>query len=126
MNENTNDYDSPWKDILETYLEDFLRFFFPLVAKDTNWEKGYTFLDKELQKVVRDAELGKRYADKLVRVWRKDGQETWVLIHIEIQGYEEDSFAKRMYVYKLAWTRIGEQPFCRYNHGPSEDRGNLA
>jgi hypothetical protein len=33
-----------------------------------DWNRGYSFLDKELQKVVRDARLGRRLADKLVRV----------------------------------------------------------
>jgi len=32
------------------------------------WTQGQEFLDKELQKVVRDADLGRRYADKLVKV----------------------------------------------------------
>ena len=48
-------------------------------------------------KPVRDAELGHRLADKLVKVWRTDGEETWVLIHIEVQGQPEPDFAKRMY-----------------------------
>jgi hypothetical protein len=39
--------------------------------------------------VVRDAELGRRLADKLVKVWRRDGEEVWVLIHIEVQGQVE-------------------------------------
>jgi hypothetical protein len=39
-----------------------------------DWARGYEFLDKELQQVVRDAELGRRLADKLVKVWRVDGE----------------------------------------------------
>jgi len=31
---------------------------------------------KELQQVVRDAELGRRYADKLAKVYTRDGAET--------------------------------------------------
>ena len=44
------------------------------------------FGTRELQQVVRDAELGRRYADKLAEVHTLDGAETWVLVHIEIQG----------------------------------------
>ena len=95
MNIQSDDYDSPWKEIMEVYFNDF-------------WDRGYTFLDKELQQVVRDAELGRRFADKLVQVWRRDGDEAWVLVHIEVQGQEEAAFAKRMYVYNY---RI----FDRYN-----------
>ncbi|MBK7202650.1 hypothetical protein [Candidatus Amarolinea dominans] len=93
------DYDTPWKDVLETYFEQFTNFFFPAVWAGIDWDKGYEFLDKELQKVVRDAVLGRRIGDKLVRVWQADGQEAWVLIHIEVQGQYEPAFAERIYVY---------------------------
>ncbi len=99
MSRNDDDYDSPWKKILETYFEAFMRFFFPHAADDIDWSRDYQFLDKELQQVVRDADLGRRYADKLVQVWRRSGAEAWVLAHVEIQGEPEAGFAKRMFVY---------------------------
>ena len=99
MSKQSDDYDSPWKNILETYFYDFMTFFFPVVAEGVDWSRGYSFLDKELQQVVRDAELGRRLADKLVQVWRKDGNEAWVLAHVEVQGQEESDFGKRMFVY---------------------------
>ncbi|MFH0725451.1 MAG: hypothetical protein V2B19_03715 [Pseudomonadota bacterium] len=34
-------------------------------------------MDKELEQVVRDAELGKRYADKLVQLWQLNGEAAW-------------------------------------------------
>jgi len=67
-----------------------------------------TFWTKELEKVVQNAEIGKRLADILVKVYLKDGSEKWLLIHIEVQGYFEKDFAKRMFVYNY---RI----FDRYN-----------
>jgi len=91
------DYDSPWKEILEHYFPAFLEFFFPHAHREIRWKAGYEFLDKELQQVVRDAEIGRRLADKLVKVWRRDGEEVWVLVHIEIQGQYESGFAERMY-----------------------------
>ena len=99
MSKQSDDYDSPWKNILERYFHDFVAFFFPVVAEGVDWSRGYSFLDKEFQQVVRDAELGRRLADKLVQVWRKDGNEAWVLAHVEVQGQEELEFAKRMFVY---------------------------
>ncbi len=99
MTEQRDDYDSPWKDILQVYFREFLAFFFPQVEADINWDRDYEFLDKEFQQVVRDAELGRRYADKLVKVWRKNGEETWILVHIEVQGWQETEFAERIYVY---------------------------
>ncbi|MGK7877867.1 MAG: Rpn family recombination-promoting nuclease/putative transposase [Xenococcaceae cyanobacterium] len=94
-----SDYDSPWKEALDVYFEDFLAFFFPQAHREINWERGYETLDKELQQVVRDADLGKRLADKLVKVWLHDGEETLVLVHIEIQGQYDVNFAQRMFVY---------------------------
>ena len=51
-----------------------------------DWSQGYEFLDKELQQVVRDAEMGRRWADKLVKVRLKTGIEAFLYIHIEVQG----------------------------------------
>jgi hypothetical protein len=93
------DFDSPWKEILERYFESFLAFLFPIAHAEIDWSRGYIFLDKELQQVTRDAELGRRIADKLIQVWLPDGLETWVLIHLEIQSQEESDFAERMFVY---------------------------
>jgi len=56
-------------------------------------------MDKELEQVVRDAELGKRLADKLFKVWLNDGTQAWILIHVEVQGQYESGFAERIYVY---------------------------
>ena len=94
-----DEFDSPWKDILEAYFQDFMQFFFPQIHDDIDWSRGYDFLDQELRQVVRDAELGKRLADKLVKVWQRSGEETWVLAHIEIQNQEESKFSERIFVY---------------------------
>jgi hypothetical protein len=99
MTTQNDQFDSPWKDILEAYFPDFIQFFFPHIYDDIDWIRGYDFLDQELQQVVRDAELGKRLADKLVKVWKRSGEETWVLIHAEIQNQEEGDFSKRIFVY---------------------------
>jgi hypothetical protein len=99
MTELRDQFDSPWKDILEVYFEDFMLFFFPQIHAEIDWSRGYDFLDQELIQIARDAELGKRLADKLVKVWKLTGEETWVLVHIEIQSQEEGQFGERMFVY---------------------------
>lgn len=93
------DYDSPWKEALARYLPDALALFFPDVYAQIDWSRGYILLDKEFQQVTRDADLGRRLADTLVHVWRRDGADIWVLIHIEAQGTPERDFARRMFVY---------------------------
>ncbi|WP_200881854.1 hypothetical protein [Nitrincola sp. A-D6] len=47
-----------------------------------------------------DSTSGRRYADKLVKVFTLDGDEAWVLIHVEVQGEPEDTFGQRMYTYQ--------------------------
>ncbi|NES72513.1 MAG: hypothetical protein F6K24_48625 [Okeania sp. SIO2D1] len=66
------EYDSPWKEALDVYFPEFMAFFFPDAYQEIDWEKGYETLDKEFQQIVQDANLGKRLADKLVKVWLKN------------------------------------------------------
>jgi hypothetical protein len=94
-----SEFDSPWKEALDRFLPLFLEFFFPEVFRGIDWSRRYESLDKELQQIVREGELGPRLADKLFQVWRVDGEEMWVLIHIEVQNQPEQGFEERMYVY---------------------------
>lgn len=93
------DFDTPWKEALEFFWPEFLAFFFPLIYNEIDWPRGYESLDKELESIVSQAELGKRLADKLFKVWRKNGEEAWVLIHVEIQAQPDANFPERMFVY---------------------------
>ena len=52
-----SDFDSPWKEALDHYFPAFLDFFFPNIHADIDWSRDYEMLDKELQQVVRTAEL---------------------------------------------------------------------
>ncbi|MDX2239387.1 MAG: hypothetical protein NW224_01775 [Leptolyngbyaceae cyanobacterium bins.302] len=112
MTEQRDEFDSPWKEILEAYFQDFMQFFFPQIHDDIDWSRGYDFLDQELRQVVRDAELGKRLLDKLVKVWKLSGEETWVLAHIEIQNQEESHFSDRMFVYYYRLRDRYQQPLA--------------
>ncbi len=84
---------------IEVYFEAFLALLFPEVHAGIDWSRGYEFLDKELQQVTREAELGSRVVDKLARVHCKDGAEAWVLVHVEVQGQHDRDFEQRMVVY---------------------------
>ncbi|MBC5795077.1 hypothetical protein H5968_07930 [Sphaerospermopsis sp. LEGE 00249] len=108
MNYQTNsDYDSAWKEAITVYLEQFIEYCFPEVYQDIDWEKGYETLDTELQELIRDAETGRRLADKLVKVTLRNGEKALVLIHIEIQGQEQEDFAERMYIRHLQKRNYG-------------------
>jgi hypothetical protein len=99
MSQALIEFDSPWKNVLECFFEDFMIFFFPQIHKDINWKRGYEFLDKELQKVVRDAITKERRVDKLVKVWRKNGKQALLYIHIEVQGQFDAGFEERVFIY---------------------------
>lgn len=101
-------YDETWKEAMDLWFEPFVAFFFPQVHRDIDWSRGWQSLDAELRQVVPDAEFGIKRVDKLVQVWRRDGAEAWLLIHIEVQSQYEADFARRMFVYHY---RI----FDRYN-----------
>jgi hypothetical protein len=76
-----------------------MAFFFPEAYSEIDWDKGFDFLDGELQQVTREAETGKRIVDKLVKVYLRNGQENWILIHVEIQNQKEEEFSERVYIY---------------------------
>lgn len=93
------DHDSPWKDALEDFFRPFLEFLYPQVAKLIDWDLPIVFLNAELQKITSDAESHRCYADKLVQVALLNGEEYWLLIHVEVQGEPEANFAERMFTY---------------------------
>jgi hypothetical protein len=104
-----DDYDSPWKEAVEHYFSEFMAFYFPEAFVEIDWSKEHVFLDQELRAVVQDAELGKRFVDKLVRVTLLTGDEKWIYIHIEVQGTKQAEFSERMFVYNY---RIYDR-YCR-------------
>jgi len=99
MSEPRADYDNPWQEVLERYFRECLALCLPQAHAEIDWGLAPVFLDKELRQVTPDAELGLRRVDKLAQVWRPDGAEAWVLIHVEVQSQAEAEFAERMYVW---------------------------
>lgn len=59
MTNPQTEYDSPWKEILQLYFQDFLLFFFPQIHAEVDWTKEPVFLDKELQQVKRACRVRK-------------------------------------------------------------------
>jgi hypothetical protein len=97
------DFDSAWKEVIERLFESFTEFFFPEIHRDIDFSKGIEFLDSELRDISPYGNVGKRYADELVKVHLKDGSQAciWVFIHIEVQGSREKKglFPERTYIY---------------------------
>jgi hypothetical protein len=95
----SDDYDSPWKDALQRYFPEFMSFYFPKAFAEIDWSVPCAFLNQELAQVSRDAEIGRRRVDMLVRVARPGGGDHWVLIHVDVQGSYDREFAERIFVY---------------------------
>lgn len=99
-----DDFDGPWKEALETYLHEFFAFCLPRAEAEIDWRRSPQSLDSEFQKVA-PAVAGPHRVDKLVRVWLRDGQDVWVLVHIDVQSQRETAFAERMFSYlALIWS----------------------
>lgn len=94
-----DDYDGPWKEALEAYLPEIIAFFFPQMYRDIAWERGHQWMDNELQQVAPDSERGSQAVDKLASVSLRDGTETWLLLHLEVQSQYQSTFARRMFRY---------------------------
>lgn len=110
MKELDIDFDGNWKEIIIEFFEDFVAFFIPELFPKVDFNKPIEILEQELVQILEA--LGsdtKRVADKLVKVWLKDGTEKWILVHIEIQSYFERLFPKRMY-------QMFSMIFNKYDH----------
>lgn len=92
-------YDEIWKEILENLFEKFVFFYLPDLAVDIDFSKGYTFLDKEFQAIEIKSEDNTRFLDKLIQIYLKNGEEQWILLHIDVQFAKETDFAERMFKY---------------------------
>lgn len=92
--------DTLWKGIIEDMPAHFCSLFFPNAEDVLDLERGFTFLDKELEQLFPEQEAEHpKFVDKLIKAYTKAGTEEWILIHIEVQGYYDKDFGKRMFKY---------------------------
>lgn len=90
-----------WKSILEDIFDDFLKFFFPNAEALFDFEKGFEYLDQELEQLFppHADQFALKCVDKLIKVHCRSGAEAWLLVHIEVQGYRDETFPDRMFTY---------------------------
>lgn len=69
--------------MLEEVFDDLLRFVFPNAGQELDLKRRFEFLDKELDAInpEPDKKAETRFVDKLVKVYRRDGGERWLLVH---------------------------------------------
>jgi hypothetical protein len=96
-------YDSAWKNIIRKLFKEFLEFFFPDIYEAIDFTKGVQFLDKELNEIDPDSNLGDRVADVLVKVHLKTGRTGYIciFIHLEVQNQAIEDFMEKMYIYNF-------------------------
>jgi predicted transposase/invertase (TIGR01784 family) len=97
----TSKYDSAWKKVIEKFFKHFLEFFFPDIYQAIDFTKEIHFLDKELQEIAPDSNMGDRVADVLVKVHLKNGNLTYIciIIHIEVQSQAKTGLMERLFIY---------------------------
>ena len=112
----TQDWDTPWKQALHLFFQDFLEYCFPPMAARIDWTKPPSFLDKELKKASRAFAAGNQIADTLIRVWmqpeegQSESEEVWILFHLELQSTQSADFAKRMCRYYVRIWELYDRP----------------
>jgi len=95
-----SDYDTQWKEVISSLFPDFIKFFLPKAYKAIDFKQPIEFLEQELHLLIADKyKSGKVINDKLVKVKLKNGDDKWILIHIEIQSSFESNFDERMFTY---------------------------
>lgn len=91
-----------------------MELYFPKAYEEINWDRGYVFLDKELQRIRPRNAVGRRFVDKLAQVYLKAGSEVWTLAHVEAQGEPEDAFPRRMYEYNYRLDDKHRRPIASF------------
>ena len=113
-------HDQRFKEFLQTFLQEFLKLFFPDVERRLDF-RNIEFLDKEVFTNLADG--SSRRADVVAKIATRDGEPELVLVHIETQAEPRKDFQARMFeYYSLLWARhkIPVFPVVIYLHGGSK------
>ena len=86
-----------WKELISEFFQEFLEFFFPEVHRLIDFYASFKTLNPELR--GEEVTKGLRVADLLFEFTLNSGKPRVIIVHVEVQGYLEEEFAKRMYVY---------------------------
>ena len=94
------DFDARWKELIHVFTEEFIAFFLPSLYPLVNFSKPPEFLEQELAKLAADTERsGKKITDKLIKLYLKNGEEQFVLVHIEVEGDAPSAYSKEIFKY---------------------------
>ncbi len=95
-----DDYDGAWKEMSDRFFAQFLQLCHPKAYADIDWQRGVVSLDKDLKKLLPKSKTSSRWADKLMRVWRRSQPEAKkdfvgsepgiVYLHMEFQNQRDE------------------------------------
>lgn len=97
-------------------------YFFEKGVKEFDLNRKPEFLDKELDQLFPESANNRRYVDKLIKVYTLAGIEEWILVHVEVQGYRDMDFARRMYIYYYRIMEKYNRPIAALAIYTDEDR----
>ena len=87
------DSDGLWKDLIDRFFYPLLKRAVPELYEKADITKKPRFLEKEFRDILNTGDpeihISPHFADFVLEVPLKNGDETWVLFHIEAQGPEE-------------------------------------
>ena len=108
------EYDMPWKEVLDVYLQDFLELCLPDIHQGIDWSAPVENHEQELPKLFPDSLTAGRVVDKLFRAkFKANDLPTWFLIHTEVQVNRQVDFPKRMFTcYYRVVDRFREPVVC--------------
>jgi len=110
-------HDQRFKEFLQTFLQEFLKLFFPDVESRLDF-RAIEFLDKEV--FTNLAEGSSRRAGVVAKLTTHDGEPELVLVHIEIEARPKKDFQARMFEYYAllcARHKMPVFPVVIYIHG---------
>ena len=119
--------DQLWKAAIEEFFTEFLELFYPTLLPTIDFSKDFEFLDKDLPKLFPESLEINRKADRIVKIPLKDGGSQWLIIHVEVQGYKDDNFARRMFTYYYRLADRFDVPITTlviYSDSNQENRAN--
>ena len=110
------DYDAFWKDLIDRFLPSLLKRALLELYENLDISKKHRLLDKEFTDILNTGDKKNRtrahFADFVLEVPLKNGDDTWVLFHIEAQqGRGGGNLAERMNFYRcLIYAHYRREP----------------
>lgn len=106
MRDTYTDHDRLFKELIQTFFDEFMQLFFPEASKSIDF-KHLKFLQQE---VYTDIVAGEKHVVDMLVETRLREEPGMIMVHIEPQAYVQKDFNERMFIY---FSRLYEKYRCR-------------